>query len=694
MRAPGVPPNGVNYLATQSSKPESKASITKHPLFPAMVAMWFGSLFGLGSLAVRASLIESLVLKLSLDVILPAAAPPLGLKFRFILALLLAAVGIAAGAALARWIAKPRPVIEPRRRDITTRAQARQARAAAAAQGSAADSSARRRPLALAEEEDRRENYEHAPLPGGHPAILDVTQIDLSPRAEDAQPSYQPAVAISDVVRQTQVPASIVPIAAPQTASELASAVEQVPQARSEPVEFEPVTFEAVAIPPAQPAATRPFAVPNPAEDAAITDGRQVFRAPDPAPEAAILQDTAPSAEGQAAPANFHRPFDSPAAPPAVAEAEADMPQMLDAVLNAQPEASDDSLDLLASQVLEEPAQTPASVNAFNQPPFAALASAALAEGTLSTRVATAPLAELSPVELIERLAMAMSQRAHLGEMPSALAEAVTSLANPVLGAELQVADIGLGSKDEPAVEPVPATVVPAAPVATPRAPDVEVTEASPLPPVMEMPAALRPIDLADFGDSADHDDLDNLCLPPRSFAAPLVDPVIDNAAASQSSPPNVAETVAESATAAAAEPVAPAEPDVLEEGYSSLLDLVRPAAPRSEFVRIEEPQDDNYEIEPVVLFPGHTARPGLRFAAPGTVAEAPVAAESVAAAPAATDVEGPALRRFDPPGRVAAPSGEGSAAVLASPARQDPEEAQRALRSALATLQRMSGAA
>jgi len=685
-----APANGVIHLATQTSKPDNKASITKHPLFPAMVALWFGSLFGLGSLAVRASLIESLVLKLSLDVILPAAAPPLGLKFRFILALLLAAVGIAAGAALARWIAKPRPVIEPRRRDVTTRAQARQARAAAAAQGSAVDSSGRRRQLALAEEEDRRENYEHAPLPGGHPAILDVTQIDLAPRAEDAQPSYQPAVAISEDIRQTQVLATSAPIAAPQSASELPSAVEQVPQAGFEPVEFEPVTFEAVAIPPAQPAATRPFAAPNPAEDAAITDGRQVFRAPDSAPEAAILQDTAPSAEGQAAPANFHRPFDSPAGPPAVAEAEADMPQMFNSALSAQAEASDDSLDLLASQVLEEPAQQPVGANAVKPPPFAALASAALAEGTLSTRVATAPLAELSPVELIERLAMAMSQRAHPGEMPSALAEAVSALAKPVLGAELQVADIELGTEDERAIEPILAGAVPAAPVAAPSAPYVEVTEASPLPPVMEMPAALRPIDLGDFGDFADHDDLDNLCLPPRSFAAP----VIDNLASSQSKQPNVAEPVADSATAAAAEPVAPAEPDVLEEGYSSLLDLVRPAAPRSEFVRIEEPQDDNYEIEPVVLFPGHTARPGLRFAAPGTVAEASVAAESVAAAPAATDVEGPALRRFDPPGRVAAPSGEGSAAVLASPVRQDPEEAQRALRSALATLQRMSGAA
>jgi hypothetical protein len=345
---------------------------------------------------------------------------------------------------------------------------------------------------------------------------------------------------------------------------------------------------------------------------------------------------------------------------------------------------------LLASQVLEEPAQTPASLNAFNQPPFAALASAALAEGTLSTRVATAPLAELSPVELIERLAMAMSQRAHLGEMPSKLAEAVTSLANPVLGAELEVADIGLGSKDEPAAEPVPATAAPAAPVILPSAPDVEVTVASPVPHVMAMPAALRPIDLGDFGDSADHDDLDHLSLPPRSFSAPVRDIV----AASQSNQAQVDEPVAEQSGAAAAGPEASAEPDVLEEGYSSLLDLVRPAAVRSEFVRIEEPQDDNYEIEPVVLFPGHTARPGQRFAPPGTVAAAPIADESVAAVPAAPEPEAPALRRFDPPGRVAAPSGEASTVVPASPARQDPEEAQRALRSALATLQRMSGAA
>ena len=106
-------------MATQVlSKPASKAPVTKHPLFPAMVALWFGALFGLGSLAVRASLLESMVLSLSLDVLLPAAAPPLGMKFRLILALLLAAIGVAMGAVLARRIARPRQVQAPRRRGI------------------------------------------------------------------------------------------------------------------------------------------------------------------------------------------------------------------------------------------------------------------------------------------------------------------------------------------------------------------------------------------------------------------------------------------------------------------------------------------------------------------------------------------------------------------------------------------------
>ncbi|HNN56270.1 MAG TPA: hypothetical protein PKG84_08010, partial [Novosphingobium sp.] len=80
-------------MAKQKRKPAKAKPITANPLFPAVVALWFGALFGLGSLAIRPTLIETLVMKSRIDLIVPAAAPPLGLTARMLIALILAAFG-------------------------------------------------------------------------------------------------------------------------------------------------------------------------------------------------------------------------------------------------------------------------------------------------------------------------------------------------------------------------------------------------------------------------------------------------------------------------------------------------------------------------------------------------------------------------------------------------------------------------
>lgn len=102
-----------------------------------------------------------------------------------------------------------------------------------------------------------------------------------------------------------------------------------------------------------------------------------------------------------------------------------------------------------------------------------------------------------------------------------------------------------------------------------------------------------------------------------------------------------------------AAPSFAPADNDAEEnadDGYSSLLGMGNPfTAPKEEFVRIEEPEPVADPPEPAVVFPGQ---------------------------------EEPAARLFDPPGKAARP---------VAPA---PADADAALRAALATLQRMSGAA
>lgn len=76
-----------------------------HPLFPALVAAWFAALLGLGSLAVKPSLIDAQILASRLDTLVPFAAPPLSMTGRIVLAVLFAAIGAIVGAGVARLIA-------------------------------------------------------------------------------------------------------------------------------------------------------------------------------------------------------------------------------------------------------------------------------------------------------------------------------------------------------------------------------------------------------------------------------------------------------------------------------------------------------------------------------------------------------------------------------------------------------------
>lgn len=613
-----------------------------------MVALWFGALFGLGSLAVRASLLESLVLSMSLDVLLPAAAPPLGMKSRLILALLLAAIGVAVGAILARRIARPKPVETTRRRSVGTRAAARQAREDAAAEADQAPT--RRRPLTIEEDAPSGFDYDAAPLPGSTPAILDVTQIDFTP--------LPPETPIGDVVAGEAEPLLLDAHAAELTDDRQAFRVDM-----SAPYE---AGFVQVAEP--QPA---PLNFDPPAESETFIEAEAVDAPLDLLAEHEIVVAEASTDQAEALQGadtiDGLRQFDCAAAP---------APAPLGFEPEAEPEthfAESADEDRFEPEFAPQPLPVLPSV-LLAQPPVFLEQSAG--ETKSGSRIETAELAELSPVELIERLALAMRQRQHRGPMPAALANAVSSLV------ELTPADVAVpqdaAAETVPCAEPSP-HFAPFAATAEVQSFDVEVPEAlpaaiAPEPVKLALPAALRPID---FGDYAEHDDNADLGLPPRSFAAPL------SAALAEPEPHNVFDLDAKLTEESEAE--------VLEEGYSSLLELGRSAAPRQNFVRIEEAEDDSAQIEPVVIFPGHGARPGMRFAAPDAAyqaSQAALAAASPIDVHAATGA--PQLRRFDAPATTASPVSPAQTGGL----RQDPEEAQRALRSALATLQRMSGAA
>lgn len=591
--------------------------ISRHPFFPAIVALWFGALFGLGSLALRPALVEQLVLATHLDAVLPMAAPPLGATMRILLALAMTGLGGAIGFVIARRVAMP----------AANRVDPREAAAPEA------PATGRRRSFTA-----QPDNTAPAAL---DPAILDVA--DLDPDGFDAAAPVAAAPAI-----------------------------------------------------PARESASGTFVTPP-------------LAAADP-----VIEDEEPAACDDTVSLD-HRLFESYARDvQAASEGEADVE--VDAVVNAacSVDAAPGFALLDAPEGIEREAQV--------EPADAPAAPVHLIAGA---RISTAPLAELSPVELLERLAIAMARRreedARLAQAEADAAAAARDEAIAVVAVEPVVIETAVAHADvseaddvvldahvaveplpvaathepepQPDIEPEPGFVPPppvrferlalravsfepAQPVVSDAEPAEEEQAAAPEPAIeieepvaLRVPAALRPVDPLAFDDE-DDDALPGY-IPPRHIGrapdsfAPFAVPA--SLAATAAIEPDQVSVVAEQAAAWADDEIDDAayaldetdigdadqesdgEEETLDSGYSSLLSLSRPSAPRQSFIRIDEP-DDAGEVRPMVVFPG--------------------AEPEAAAAPSA----GPRL--FD------------------GPARGDAEDTERALRAALATLQRMSGAA
>lgn len=561
-------------MANTKRKPAKGKPISSHPLFPAVVALWFGALFGLGSLAIRPTLIEGMVLKTGLDLVVPAAAPPLGVTARILIALIMASLGAAIGAALAVRLTQPKAVVRERKR---TAAKPGAAAAAEAALwnsrnvytdgpvfrpisahdelGDALDSpgllAGRRRALAVEHEERPFEPHEFAPLPGGEPQIFDISATRLAPVAETAQP---------------EVPLDLGAFPAPA------------------PVE-----------PQSPPDWSTPSAMPAPPlverEVPALSEASRIFEMP-------VEQDHVPVEVVRAA--GFRTSvFEQELAAPLFAARDA-APADLAPLAEPAP---------LAAEPLPAPEPQPAP-------------------------------ADLGMTDLARRLQESMARRrAARGEQAEApqveAPQAEAPQAAPVVPEAAPTAA-------EPAFVPPPPifTVAPLEPVLAPEIPP------APIP----MPAALRPVSF-DLHDDDDHADLS--ALMPRHLAMPAPTPVEE---AVVEEIPAEANTVAEAALELEVEADADA---VADDAFASLLSI---EMPRQEFVRVEEPEDPATAIEPVVIFPGQMASANI--------------------AP---------LRPFDAP--TAAMPGAPVAQASAAPA-VDPAEAERALRLALANLQRISGAA
>ena len=534
-------------MANQQRQQANAQPISAHPLFPAVVALWFGALFGLGSLAVRPALLENLVLQSHIDLVIPAAAPPLGITARILLALVLAALGAMLGIMLSRRLARPTTELHERKRgakdlavqtphirsrDAHPDAPARRPisaheelggepalaseRAPASGPGMLAT---RRRALTMIEEDQIFVPHELAPLPGG----AAIQPLDLATLALPENPPQ--------VTAPVAVAASLEwPQAAPVAAAQLPEAA-PAPLAQLSALTSEPLSAEAVH-----------------------RDGRQVFGMAPPEPQTqAPRQIFGVVAEGDHLPQDFVKAagfqtsvFDTPAASPLF-----DRPE---------PEAAPEPAATPIVSV-EEPLPSPASLGMTEL-------AARLAESMRRRRERAQPPVLAAPAATLSSDAPPIAPEPE----PSAEADAVPAMAaeeRPAASVLTQLAAIA------PALVP----------------PDFSA-------PPVTMPVAMRPLALDAF--LADDAAFDPSLLPPRHIAMP----------AALTAPAMFAVPIIPIMAQSAADQPAdePAEDEALtadsdDNPYASLLGL---APQRTAFVRIDEPLADMHDApEPVVIFPG-----------------------------------------------------------------------------------------
>lgn len=83
----------------------AKAPVSAHPAFPAIVALWFAALLGIGTLVLPVVLLERMAEASGLSSLFVAAQAPLGMTARIVIALVAAAIGGLVGIAIAARIA-------------------------------------------------------------------------------------------------------------------------------------------------------------------------------------------------------------------------------------------------------------------------------------------------------------------------------------------------------------------------------------------------------------------------------------------------------------------------------------------------------------------------------------------------------------------------------------------------------------
>jgi hypothetical protein len=552
----------------------TKPPISTHPAFPAIVALWFAALLGLGSLVLPIALLERLVTVTGIAALVPSAEPPLGFTAHAGIALAGAIAGAAMGLLLARKIAQAHAV-EPMarafgaektrpRRPISAHDELGEEGLAPALDTAPPLLAQKRRSLAMAEDNRRSTYLEAAPLPGhSDNAPMDVAASAAEPHAVLPEPLELGAFSDLEALGEEQAPEFETDPALEALRSRIHTPVESTLQDQSM---TNPNGFE-------------------PSNDQGDQRERQEFQ---PFPEPVPARDGA-------------EPL--PFTPPSL--------RRLEPVF--EEEEDGDEADVRLGQEASAPQL---SVVEFAEPDFG---EAAVDAGR--------PLDELGLVQLAARLGASLKKR-------KALTAREPAIAAPALAPVAAAGDFEAAGAEDAARA--------IADFFSPHAPDEpgkEVDEREAREEAPAVPAPLR-------GFAVDADDEAEDAAIAASFSLPL--------GANRAPVASIAD-----------EEDVDDEAEEAEDEYSSLLAMKNPFARQQEFVRVEEPEIDGDAFEPTVTFP-QSVSPAL-----GKVTESPAGLSS---------------RPFDPPRN---PANSAAPAVV-----RDPGDAERSLRDALATLQRMSGAA
>ena len=156
----------------------AKPPISLHPAFPAIVALWFAALLGIGSLVLPAVLLDRMVTATGLASLIPGASPPLGMTARGLIALAGALVGAGLGVTIARRVAQSHaPKEESRvaklatgsRRPLSIKDELGGANGLGGVTNGEGFPITRRRALAISEDNRPSDFLYQIPLPGGDP---------------------------------------------------------------------------------------------------------------------------------------------------------------------------------------------------------------------------------------------------------------------------------------------------------------------------------------------------------------------------------------------------------------------------------------------------------------------------------------------------------------------------------------------